>query len=352
MKACIVTVYNTENCGSFWQAFALQEFLKRECCDVFFLRRETKNTSHSKALLVRRALGLLLKGKVKRSIGMLKQHRDFEKTLACFPLTDQCGEDFDLCVLGSDTIWNLDSQYFADTREIYWGHRSKAKKTISYAASVANTEMKTLAQFPELRRYLEDLSAIGVRDEHTKALVSQLTENPVELVCDPTLLFDQAFYRRYAGAPQTGRDKSLFVYYFGPMSGEMQSRVREYARRKGLKIVVMGGSMKGDIQIHAFNPYAFIRCFSDAEYVVTNTFHGVLFSLIFERQACFDSAGKNKIFEILQRLGLSDVDYHAHPERELGLAAIDYARVSPAIAAWRDSSSQYLMKNVDGQEGL
>ena len=73
-KACIITVYNSENCGSYWQAFTLQEFLRSLGYDVFFLKRKTSGTSHSVKSVVKRCLGHLKRGEVNKVISPIKQY--------------------------------------------------------------------------------------------------------------------------------------------------------------------------------------------------------------------------------------------------------------------------------------
>ena len=67
--------------------------------------------------------------------------------------------------------------------------------------------------------------------------------------------------------------------------------------------------MKGDYKFDVFSPRVFISCFNKADYVVTNTFHGVMFTLIFEKQAVFNSCGKEKVKDVMNEYGLNDSDY-------------------------------------------
>ena len=67
MKVCIVTVYNSENCGSYWQAFALCSYLKQGGCDVSFMKRKRKGTSHSIVYVGRQTLKWILKGEIEKA---------------------------------------------------------------------------------------------------------------------------------------------------------------------------------------------------------------------------------------------------------------------------------------------
>lgn len=347
-KACIITVYNSENCGSYWLAFTLQEFLRSLGYDVFFLKRKTSGTSHSVKSVVKRCLGHLKRGEVNKVISPIKQYGIFERYIERFQTVEECTCDFDLCVLGSDTIWNLESKYFRDNRNIYWGGTSKAEKTISYAASVANSTESLVAQFPELRGYMENIDSISVRDTYTEHIVHGLVRKNIQLVCDPTMLFDKEFYQKYLPVKKSKKGKkNIFVYYFGKMPEVLETKVRIMARENNADIVVMGGSMEGDVQKNCFDPYAFIECFNNADFVLTNTFHGTIFTLLFEKPAVFNSDGKNKVKELLricQLEALDCCDDLEHVDAFFEKRDIDYQITREHINLLRSKSREFLQR--------
>ena len=348
MKACIVTVYNSENCGSYWQAAALQEYLTSCGCEVSFLRRNMKGASHTFPSLCKRIARGIKHGSFGRASGALKQYRMFDREIKVFPITEECGEEFDLCVLGSDTIWNMDQPYFVRERKDYWGARSHAKKTISYAASVANTGKEKIGRYPDAIECLNRLDAVSVRDLYTQSVIRELTDHPVELVCDPTLLQDKSFYIGKCPGKKTGR--ILFVYYFSEMPQELQAEVRRFAKEQGLQIVVMGSSMKGDVQEFIFSPSKFIEYYNAAEFVVTNTFHGTIFSIIFEKQAVFNSTGKQKVRDLLERFGVTGQDYADAENREgiFRTDGIDYQKARALAEEFRNESKAFLNRAITG----
>ena len=85
--------------------------------------------------------------------------------------------------------------------------------------------------------------------------------------------------------------------------------------------------MKGDYKFDVFSPRVFISCFNKADYVVTNTFHGVMFTLIFEKQAVFNSCGKEKVKDVMNEYGLNYNDYSENMTINLINNNIDYNRV-------------------------
>jgi len=350
MKACIVTVYNSENCGSFWQAFAMQEYLKGLGFDVYFHQREMKGASHTLPKLAKRVGHNLKKGNFRMAIGEIKKYNEFERAISNFNIVPECGEDFSLCLLGSDTIWNLNSEYFKKNRKIYWGNTSKAEMTIAYAASLANTTRETVLSFPELKDYAGQLDGIAVRDKHSLAILSEMTGRKIDEVCDPTVLFDKTFYQKQLPRKKDSmvNGKFVFLYYFGKMPEDLAEAVKEYAKNNDCSIVSMGENMvKGSTQIEPL-PYNFLYCFENSELVVTNTFHGTIFTLLFEKKAVFNSAGKNKVKDMLIKCGIEDHDCYSKqdPGRLFETSDFDYSGVRTVLEELRNSSMAYIRKYV------
>ena len=340
-KACILTVYNSENCGSFWQARALQKYLYENGYEVFFLRRNMAGTSHTVKGLVRSILSALCHRNIPCAIRRWKQYQVFSVDTKVFPITTSCDETFDLCVLGSDTIWNIDDSYFLNERKVYWGDCAKSRKKISYAASLGNTSLSKVQQYPELVDSLKKLNAISVRDNHTLKVIQSLQDSDVTLVCDPTLLYSKDFYNNYIETPINWN--YIFVYYFQKMPEELESSIVHYAKEHGLKIIVMGESMKTCNIRDYFSPMLFLNRFAYADLVVTNTFHGTIFSTIFERQAVFNSMGKQKVKDVLDRFGLADHDYAVCNDFESILQSeIQYDIVRERVRRFRQDSRHFL----------
>ena len=336
MKVCIVTVYNSENCGSYWQAFALCSYLKQGGCDVSFMKRKRKGTSHS-----------ILKGEIEKAKAQVQQYWAFNESIKKFKIVDEIDANFDLCIIGSDTLWNLEDQYFEDNRAIFFGEKSKAKKTITFAVSAANTSYDAFKKHVEIIDDLKKMDAIAVRDKYTSSIVRKLLGKVTPIVVDPTMLLEKTEYQRYCIDLQI--DKFIFVYYFGRIPDDLQNKIREYANSKKLKIVVMGHGMKGDYKFDVFSPRVFISCFNRADYVVTNTFHGVMFTLIFEKQAVFNSCGKEKVKDVMNEYGLNDSDYSENMAINLINNNIDYNRVKIKLNENKLAAKEYINAFIGGR---
>ena len=249
--------------------------------------------------------------------------------------------------IGSDTLWNLEDQYFEDNRAIFFGEKSKAKKTITFAVSAANTSYDAFKKHVEIIDDLKKMDAIAVRDKYTSSIVRKLLGKVTPIVVDPTMLLEKTEYQRYCIDLQI--DKFIFVYYFGRIPDDLQNKIREYANSKKLKIVVMGHGMKGDYKFDVFSPRVFISCFNKADYVVTNTFHGVMFTLIFEKQAVFNSCGKEKVKDVMNEYGLNDSDYSENMAINLINNNIDYNRVKIKLNENKLAAKEYINAFIGGR---
>ena len=340
-KACIVTVYNSENCGSFWQARALQEYLRENGYIVYFLQRNMTGSSHTIKRLLRSTLSALINRNIPYAVRRWKQYQAFSTEVKVFQVTTLCDRSFDLCILGSDTIWNISDTYFLNERMMYWGEYVNSRKKISYAASVGNTNLSMVQQYPELVDSLKKLDAISVRDYHTLQVIKNLQDKEGSMVCDPTLLYDKSFYYDFITTPINR--KYIFVYYFQKMPESLETSIVQYANEHDLHIIVMGESMKTCTVRDYFSPSLFLNRFAYADLVVTNTFHGTIFSTIFEKQAVFSSCGKQKVKDILCRFGLTDHDYDACGNFESILQnEIIYDEVREKVNQFRQESKQFL----------
>lgn len=301
MKILIVTVYNSQNAGSFLQAYALQKVLKDEGHEVGFLKRED-NGSHSLRVVLRKALKKALKLHLKQAMKEIRIWRIFEHLVNTYFTIYTLDSDYyshtDFIVLGSDTIWNFDKSYFRRFASMYLGTQFRGKRVISYAASAANTSAETFKKTVEKCNGLDHLSSILVRDGHTKLLAESITSKDVRLVTDPTLLLTADEYKPLQKECVLNVP-FLLVYYFGRIEKDLETAIIDYAKRKHLKIVSMPYVREWcDLSVHQA-PHNMVTYFSCATAIVTNTFHGCAFSLINEKPFAVHDEGKKKISEFL-----------------------------------------------------
>ena len=307
MTVCIVTVYNSINSGSYWQAKALGFYLEQKGFDVCYLERNGNKASSSKKSKITKLIKSVLKmnfSKAKRLYLSFRAFEEVQKEFSVIPNVKDAWNDIDCFILGSDTIWNLDSSYFSDNYRKYWGADFIGHKVISYAASVGNTDAATCAKYADLPKIVDTWSAIGVRDKHTFDIISELTKKPVKMVCDPTLLLCGDDYKKFISESIDG--DYIFVYTFSDLTKSQKSEVIEFAKKKKLRII--SGVHKFDFcdDVIVNTPYMFLKYMINAKYVITDTFHGTVFSANLQKQFVVINREKNKVNDFLKDADFTD----------------------------------------------
>ncbi len=307
MKILIVTVYNSHNSGSFLQAYALKSVLTDMGYEVRFLERDILGSSHDLTVVAKTSLRCFLHGHITQSINVIRQWFIYEKLQRSFLIEKQNSDYYhnaDVIVLGSDTIWNFMSSYFLQNASTYLGAKFDGKRVITYAASVGNTPLQTFSEVVSRNKGLSNVETILVRDTHTFNLVEALGRTALQ-VTDPTLIAQKECFNVFF-KPISSKRPFLLLYYFGKIPKNLKKAIIEYASRQNLIIYSMPENRNWCYKSVLSSPHNMISYFSAAESIITNTFHGTAFSLIFEKPfAVFDS-GKNKVEELLCRYGEKD----------------------------------------------
>lgn len=301
-KALIVTVYNSENCGSFLQAFALKQVLTNLGFEVAFYKRDTKETSHQFSSRVIPAIKSIFKFQLKNAFFLIGCWFRYESAQKIFKICDS-QSDFidkaDIIIIGSDTLWNFDTPYFKKRFDIYGGKIFKGKNIITYAISAANTSPETFQQvLLEYNNNIKNISSVLVRDKYTQELIKQYSSNAIKIVCDPTLLLTPIDYKILSTKKHITKP-FLLLYYFNSFTQSQQESIIQYAKEKKLEIISLLSYRKWCNKSIMPSPQNLIFYFSHATCVITDTFHGTAFSLIYEKRFAVFDEGKNKVKELL-----------------------------------------------------
>lgn len=349
MKVCIRTVFKTENCGSFLQAWALKEALSSMGHDVCF---NDYNYSVLKSNVVA-FLKCCLRLRFRRAGDVVRKTLGFKNCQKDLKIVNGIGEA-GLCFFGSDTLWNFEEDFFVKQTSFFTGEKLQVP-CYTYAISVGSTLPEKFQENSLAVRNIQKFKRIAVRDEHTKEAISKVypCENIIKTV-DPTMLIDKEVYIKRFSAVKSCCPKSLLIYYFGDIPEATRQALREFARKKELAIVYVGMHEKGFDHSFVGIPSNFITAFANAEYIFTNTFHGCVFSIIFNKQFATDGVHKKKIESLLEEFALCDRVLHSSDDLEQVLtSSVDYVQINALINEKRDDSQKYLdhaMREVNDSE--
>lgn len=185
-------------------------------------------------------------------------------------------EQFDAFVVGSDQVWNAAYRYGCPTDFLTF---AEPQQRIAYAASIGATELPEDLQ-PVYREFLHQMSEISVREASAADLVQDLIGERPPVLADPTLLVSPDHWSTIAdeAAPPSRRRfmSSYLLYRNGP---DVVQEIEARAATMGLAHhdIISPASLTSE----AHGLAAFLRGIRDAEYVVTDSFHATVFSLLF-----------------------------------------------------------------------
>lgn len=319
--------YNN-HAGAVLQAYALQKTIEKfgyssEIIDFIpasSVNINTLGTQLKRSLTTRGLINTLIVG-IGTITGLKRRTHHYHRfktrymrfTLESFNKIGQLREitsNYDIFVVGSDTVWS--PQLGTDNLRVYLlefaeDHNIK----ISYAASVWYPIPPSLC--PLYKNLLKRFDFVSVREKTSLEYLKQCgVEGDIKIVVDPTLLLSKKDYENISRAPLTVPKRPYIFYYDVHFSKGLFSRVISLARKTGSMVVtetaIIPKVSKNDIySFYSCGPLEFLDLIKNAELVITTSFHGTVFSVIFEKQFYSikpDFAPPNKIADFLEMVGL------------------------------------------------
>jgi len=367
LKTGLVTFYHIHHYGALLQAAATEratEMLGHECEIIdYFVNQDNalfrKPTGLGSAAadvhtaLHYKALSLRYQRFEKFSGDHLRISSHRFESLEELKSTDL---PYDVILSGSDQIWN--PKIFPDKHfdPVFFGTFSNRRK-IAYAPSFGIPEIPEEME-EELRSYLKAFSHVSVREKRGQEIVEKIAGREVPVVLDPTLLLTQEQWSSMANHPAEYPQNGYILCYCINKPGALSSYIRALAEKTGLPVVQLCG-IRQKVHPNArcildAGPAEFLGLFKHATYVCTNSFHGTVFSVQFEKPfftavapAELVAPERSRTFSILSRLGLTERIIGKGDTAEID-ATIDWDDVSVKLTAARQSSLNYLKSALDG----
>lgn len=352
MKIGILTFWKTEdNYGQLLQCYASQAYLRALGHETFLVRttngREYNPTLKQKLLdkartayrllpyplyLMKRVLGsaiyTLTHGKLRThniDLGFEQFRQEYLHCTKVYTLEElqMNPPKADAFVVGSDQIWNTrDGIYY-----LSWA-RDDVRK-IAYAASFGGCD--TLPEDALLEKWLRRFDNVSVREQSGIEICKKVGRHDVECVADPTMLLTAEDYLKIASTDYP-KEKYLFIYFLGTRTNINWKEIHAFAKAKGLKIVYVASQGQEDKFKHTqATIHQWLSLIAHAEYVITNSFHGTVFTLLFGRKfMTYPVTGvavkmNDRITTLLNPLGL---EHHIYCDNILPIEEdIDYDKV-------------------------
>ncbi len=351
MKIGLLSMHRVANYGSFWQAYCLRKMICEQInCELEFIDIipgdiETR-TNYRKSFSF---------SKIKRIPYYLFQKKkkemfwEFQRTVLGLKNEPNYQSDYDSIIIGSDEVFNF-------IQESPWGFSTQLYGDIdndnvnTYAACFGNTTydiIQSTHREESINTALKNLQHISVRDENSADIIERLTQRRPEIHLDPVLVGEFP-----DGLPNIKEKNYILVYSydFRLSDPDIIKQVRSFAREKRLSIISVGFYQDWVDKNVLPNPLELLSYFKNADYVITDTFHGTIFSTRMHRQfvTVIRNTNKEKLGDLLSRIGLKEREYdNGKSIKELLEKQIDYSSFEEYRMREIDRSKSYLKKCIE-----
>lgn len=371
MKVGIISMQRVFNYGSFMQAYSLKKNIEALGCEVEFVDYHagepliTENVSGNSKLdakeLIARITPPYINSKKLMSDYWNKmgqcEDRYVNKYLKLLGVTKEksYNKKVDAIVIGSDEVFNcVQSNPDVGFSPELFGANANATKVISYAGSFGNTTMEQIEKYgkkEELAKYFNDFDAISVRDKNSVSIIKELVNKEPEYHLDPVFLYD---YEKEIPKKAPLKDYIVVYAYQCRLRKSECREISRFAKKNNKKIVCLCGPqryLKGYVPADPFEVLYYIK---NADYVITDTFHGSVFSIKYNKQFAVllrKGHGKvygnnEKLYDLLSRFGIADRVVNDKKIDDVIHNNIDYDSINRQIQTQKDRSISYLKKSL------
>lgn len=355
MKIGILTFYVADNYGALLQAFASKYYLKSLGHEVYII----DHLKRKKFFIQYFLKGLPLTANIKFSILQLLRSPFIKYRYAIFtqfihkylmPFTgiwETRDNDFNCFIVGSDQIWNpiYTNKYIPIFFCQFPG--AKNKKCIAYSASMGINYIPQELH-DELNKYLQNFSAISVREESTQKLIEPFVNIPVEVTIDPTFLLTKEQWLKLLPGKRENNPKQYVVVFEVRHSDLTDKLAKLISQKYNYQILTIPSNidLKNIKTYKALAPSDFINTIANAKFVITTSFHGTAFSLICRVPfySIETQTKDNRIRDLLYSCGADDRIINKIPEKINN--QLDWNTITQKLDIYINKSKSYLKRSL------
>lgn len=362
-KVNIITIHFGTNHGSVLQAYALSNYLQGIGHDVRIIDYVPERYNVWNSLLLRKKnkyplpvimayypfavmkgykVRKLFDSFVKNNLNLTRRYSSKEELKNCPPMAD-------IYISGSDQVWNND--YNGDNEYSYFlDFVPNHAKKVAYAASFGKEDVPQ-KHLSDIKPLLQDFDKISVREADAKRILAPIGIYATHVV-DPVFLFSKQEWREFATKHETDKPYIL-VYVMDGLYNELLDYAQKWKEQTGKKIYVVSFKKIKDQRIdkcfYLTSPKDFVGLIDNADAVITNSFHGTAFSILFQKD--FMTVGKEKynsrMCSLLSKLNL---DKHFIPtgknygimDMKTALEHSNAEQVETVLREWIAESKKYI----------
>ena len=360
MKIAVITFHAARNYGAVLQAYALQTYLQKAGNEPFFINYKfywNPSFYNPRRWLSRTPRGMTIKinDNILRYVFMGFQNKHLimsARKYSGFALQDN-PPVADAYICGSDQIWNPNGMHANDESAVWLNFGDDNVRRIAYAPSFGVPDLDD-AICKRWSRYARRFHSVSVREKDGVELMKKLGRNDAVWVPDPTLLLDASDYAPVESESNEPKHPSLFSYLLGTDNDELASHVQKTAQKRlGIGTYVSRPlSLSHNLFRSGFvGPDKWLTRLHQSVFVITNSFHGLVFSLIFHRpfivllRAQKEAAMNSRVTSLLDVVGLQNraiLECDGAEIERLCHERIEWGQVDARLKIFRETGRRFL----------
>lgn len=263
-------------------------------------------------------------------------------------------DEFAKFICGSDQVWCSTTMYVDPLMYLRFVPK---RKRIAYAPSIGRDYIPKYNR-GQMKKYISDIPYVSIREDEGKKLIKDLTGRDVPVVLDPTLLLLKQDWEKLAQSEIQLEDKYAVLYFLDEPKEVNQKQIIKFLKNNHLNAFSIGQHCSSienseSVKCPSCGPRDFLCLIRRAEIVITDSYHGMLFSIIFERKFWsvkrayqqYDQSSRQ--ITILRKLGLESK--YITNCKEMSMEEVNYETVRLIIEKLRKESLDYLKMAIESE---
>lgn len=364
-KIAFITIHVGLNFGSVLQTIATSEALKTIGVDAICINYIPPRVANKKFWSfgrdsvfksIKHFLGKLYE--LPRNLINSKQYSGYLKHYCKLSVPIYAEDNFsekcpraDIYMVGSDQVWNIKHNQGVDKHYFFDGVEGKK---ISFASSIGYTDIGDEGRLM-FKYYLSGFSSLSVRENSAVDLLASLGYNAEQLL-DPTFIIDKEGWGKFTTLKPIVNKPYILIYtpYNTVDKSIIYNHARMIAACENLQVVTFSwtyySDKDADKTVRFASPGDFLNLMNNAEYVITNSFHGTAFSINLNKRfwVFMPSGFTTRITSVLEKFNLSErLLTGGVPQKGWDYrASINYDSVNSILQQEREKSLQYLITAI------
>lgn len=368
MKTAILSMQRIDNYGSLLQAYALKKIIESFGGTVDFM--DIKKINADNALLgtvndhkKRNADKYLLKKLFNKDIFIRVLNKkkihylfdEFKEFRKSYLEIDRKSDNYDLCIIGSDEVFNcLDECWWGYTSQLF-GNVPEANSVITYAASCGSTKIENVPKSvrDSIGKAFKNVVSFSVRDDNTKSFVNSFGITDIEKNLDPVLIYDFEKELSEVSIPSLPEHYCIiYSYLYRFYNKEEINSIMNFCKSNNLTPILLQGAQSWCRNLIVCNPFQCLKIFQNADFVITDTFHGTIFSLKFAKKFAVikRQSNQNKLDDLIRTFNVENHCLNDWDDlRKIYEISVDKENVRKVIHMEHERTIHYLSPHLSSK---